>query len=195
MRLPSVLGNEQGPDRISLYLARLVLQRHHFPSASSPSFLDLSHARILELGAGTGVLSTLLGPLCTRYIATDQAAALPLLRKNAPSAITVEELDWCSPGRPTESFDLILAVDCIFNEALVQSLVDTLSAYAATTTAVLIVMELRSSEVSEAFLEAWLASRRWTVWRLDSSALGKELGDGRYAAWLGFNGRSQVGPC
>ncbi|CEH18583.1 Cytosine deaminase FCY1 and related enzymes [Ceraceosorus bombacis] len=83
--------------RSSLSLASLMLRQLLSPScetsASAPPLLQ-SHsfqiARILELGAGTGVLPLLLlahpdiaAPnVGTTWIATDQAAMMPLLRRN-----------------------------------------------------------------------------------------------------------------
>lgn len=49
-------------------------------------------------------------------------------------------------------YDLILAVDCIYNESLVGPLVDTIAEYAACGAVVWVVVELRSSDVVSSFL-------------------------------------------
>jgi hypothetical protein len=82
-------------------------------------------------------------------------------------------------------FDVILAIDCVYNEALVRPLVRTMTAYASALTVAIVVMELRSSEVTEAFLEAWLESDQWHIWRVERSGLPAELGSGRYVIWAG----------
>lgn len=44
-------------------------------------------------------------------------------------------------------YDLILAVDCIYNENLVKPLVDTIAEYAGQNTVIWVVVELRSADV------------------------------------------------
>lgn len=160
----------------SLYLARHLLTQHHFPPASP--LLDatrLASARVLELGAGTGVLAALMAPLCGDYVATDRAENLRLVQRNvsanAPKAgssssssskaATVAPLDWAEvaaeAGRkaksgaryvpPESDTDLVIAVDCIYNESLVAPLVDTLAALCARGALAWVVVELRSSDV------------------------------------------------
>jgi hypothetical protein len=164
----------------SLFLAKHILRQYHFPSPTTSSLLDkstLSKARILELGAGTGLLSILLAPLCASYTVSDRFENLKLIQRNLalnaqsdksgkgkrpdPSAtlanVLVEEVDWMSISAERaragdkasirEEYDLILAVDCIYNESLVQPLVDTLARYTSPNTVVWVVVELRSSDV------------------------------------------------
>jgi hypothetical protein len=52
-------------------------------------------------------------------------------------------------SHPCQTYDLILAVDCIYNEYLVRPFIDTLSYYCqpGSSTVVLVVVELRSSDV------------------------------------------------
>ena len=129
---------------------------------------------MLELGSGTGLLALLLSPLCRRYTASDRLDNVRLVQRNlelnrphplgshtpsprvgAWSNVQVEEIDWvdvASRRRPRSSegehYDLVLAVDCIYNENLLQPLVDTLTYYATPgRTAVWVVVELRSADV------------------------------------------------
>jgi predicted nicotinamide N-methyase len=226
-------------DRISLsslYLARHILTQHHYPSPNPLINLEvLQRSRVLELGAGTGLLAVLLSPLCAEYTASDRLENLKLVHRNlelnglaprssslpSPSASTgkskrkdpgkaagviatqrtvLEEIDWVAvsdqrlraearsptktlrplPSSPTlaktplsphrtaqslsghidssggdmgdirsDEYDLVLAVDCIYNENLVKPLVDTLNAYCPPggNTVVWVVVELRSSDV------------------------------------------------
>ncbi|GAA6050452.1 hypothetical protein JCM3770_002603 [Rhodotorula araucariae] len=72
--------------RVSLYLARYLLQSHHFPSPSHPPLLpSLRTSTVLELGSGTGFLGIALRSIwgeSGRWIFTDQLANLPLVVRN-----------------------------------------------------------------------------------------------------------------
>ncbi|GAA6052644.1 hypothetical protein RTBOTA2_000342 [Rhodotorula toruloides] len=80
--------------RISLHLARFLLQQHHFPHPSHPPLLpSLSSSTILELGSGTGFLGSALRDIYSpakgkrgekggRWIFSDQLANLPLVVRN-----------------------------------------------------------------------------------------------------------------
>lgn len=153
----------------SLHLAKRVLQQHHFPPAAPDApLLDkaaLAAARVLELGAGTGVLASLLAPLCAEYTATDRRENLKLVRRNVEAngkegTAEVAELDWLDVAaarkkKGDEGYasplagdtDLVIAVDCIYNESLVGPLVDTLAALCAEGAVAWVVVELRSSDV------------------------------------------------
>jgi len=80
--------------------------------------------RVLELGAGLGLLSKCLVQLgAARCVATERALAMPLLQINcssnrSSSLIEVRELDWCSWSAleaQYEEFDLIVGSDLFFN--------------------------------------------------------------------------------
>lgn len=80
-----------------------------------------------------------------------------------------------------EEPDLLLVVDCIFNPALVEPLVAALTHYAVPQkTTVMVAVELRSHDVIEAFLAAWLKSAKWEIWRVGGKLLHR-----RYAIWVG----------
>jgi hypothetical protein len=159
------------------------------------------------------VLPILLSRLTDQWIATDQAALLPLIGKNVAGQdqktigqhVRVEELDWietasvyarrqqqahAAPRRtdPTslgDSIDLILAVDCLYNEALVIPFLHTIAYHAGHSTAVLAVSELRSSDVMLSFVSEWLALEQgsWEIWRV--GALGPVFDGGRNVIWVG----------
>ena len=78
--------------------------------------------------------------------------------KHASSGVRMEEIDWFD--MPTSrgsnivttsdhAYDLILAVDCVFNDALALPLINTMNRYCRTGshTAALVVVELRSPDV------------------------------------------------
>ncbi|KAK1924505.1 hypothetical protein DB88DRAFT_490695 [Papiliotrema laurentii] len=266
--------------RSSLYLARHILTQHHYPSPNSLINLEvLQRSRVLELGAGTGLLAVLLSPLCAEYTASDRLENLKLVHRNlelnglaprssslpSPSASTgkskrkdpgkaagviatqrtvLEEIDWVAvsnqrlraearsptktlrplPSSPTlaktplsphraarslsghidssggdkgdirsDEYDLVLAVDCIYNENLVKPLVDTLNAYCPPggNTVVWVVVELRSSDVLTLFMDTWLSDslsgdHPWTIVRLPAETMG--AWDGTRPRWVGWVG-------
>ncbi|KAJ6607476.1 putative methyltransferase-domain-containing protein [Mycena sp. CBHHK59/15] len=68
--------------KASIDFAQFILQENH---SKSRGFLDpekLPHARVLELGSGTGLLTIALSPLVNQYTATDIEELVPLIRKN-----------------------------------------------------------------------------------------------------------------
>ncbi|EIM86495.1 uncharacterized protein STEHIDRAFT_156802 [Stereum hirsutum FP-91666 SS1] len=143
--------------RASIDFARFVLQQYHFPVSDGlfdPP--DLDNAHILELGAGTGLFSLLIGTLVRRYTATDIPALVPLLQKNIPHqppsssslhshshghsqtptrphSISAAALDWTLPVHRQlpdpvlqDTPDILLAVDCIYHPSLIPPLLKTI---------------------------------------------------------------------
>ncbi|OCF40230.1 hypothetical protein I317_05987 [Kwoniella heveanensis CBS 569] len=95
--------------------------------------------------------------------------------------------DESDPG----TYDLLLAVDCIYNEHLVQPLVNTLARYCPRggKTVVWVVVELRSADVLTLFLEKWMddPSGPWTIVRLSEDAMGGWQGTrARWVGWVGW---------
>jgi predicted nicotinamide N-methyase len=136
-----------------------------------PVLLQRSHS----LTQGTTKQSQL--PLHTAvfrsWTATDQYDNLKLVRKNlrlngledTPS-VNIAELDWLNVRPPRagdgneELYDAIVAVDCLYNEALVAPFVRTLDRYAILgKTTVYVLVELRSSDVVSTE-EIWLRAVR-----------------------------------
>jgi predicted nicotinamide N-methyase len=130
----------------------------------------------LELGSGTGLLAILLSPLCGSYTASDLLVNLQLCARNLElngvdvvegqqsmeksgntgvdgrrAGVAMEEIDWfdSSASDIGSDYDLILAIDCVYNEALAIPLVNTMSRYCrvGSPTIALVVVELRSSDV------------------------------------------------
>ena len=118
--------------------------------------------------------------------------------------ITVEALDWTVlratvPHRRAGLFlleqadppDFIIIADCIYNPALLPALVDTINHYARTDhTRVLVAVELRADDVLREFLELWLASGNWEIWRIDKEERAEEelerSGKAEESGWLGY---------
>lgn len=170
----------------------------------------LANADVLELGGGTGVLSTLLAPCVKSWTVTDISELLPLIQKNhhknnkriANANVQFAELDWTWTTQQFQKnakqianhrYDLVFAVDCLYNEALVQPFVNSLNRLNCKY--VLVVSELRSAQVMQLFLETWLASGLWTVYRPAAPGtrdLGREdeseagLLGRRHVIWVGW---------
>lgn len=257
---------------LSIEFAKQVLTDIIFPSALQSIFSKphLQNAHVLELGAGTGVLSVLLGPHVEGWIASDLPVLVPLIEKNIKRNVGQEavgstkftysggttsqnqsvlgmELDWMSiaetkagsvarararehvrfpithslpspsprhpisasrsppksdPGHSeisteeankTAHVDLILAVDTLYNSALVPSFVAVINEFASPPctfsnstrevdfsssvseiaedpTLVVVVSELRDEDVMSSFLAAWLESDDWEIWRVGNAA-------------------------
>lgn len=159
------------------------------------------------------MLANLLSPYFASWTCTDIEALLPTIQKNirrnadsvkvrqpkghTSSAVEVLELDWTWTHKqllrefgPNEAgYDIALAVDCLFNESLVEPFVNTCDCIGAK--AVIVVSELRSPEVLRLFLETWLKREGWTIWRACKPGEGEKednlplLGK-KYVVWVGW---------
>ncbi|KAJ7583254.1 putative methyltransferase-domain-containing protein [Mycena floridula] len=195
--------------KASIDFAQLVLQQAHFPAQNQLfDYSNLDKIHLLELGAGTGLLSIVLSPFVARYTVTDIAALMPLIRKNITlnasssiSKIQAEELDWlvfqATPQnmRPQAfnftSADILLVVDCIYHPALLPALVETIDFLTVPDrTTVLVVVELRAEDVIRTFLELWLSKPGWQIWRLGrQGALPRP-----YVMWAGIKKSADLVP-
>ena len=162
---------------------------------------------IVELGCGiTGLIGIVMAHKVSRYILTDQAYIMKTLNNNikhnsppVPRASTrkaslkstisnlvTASLDWeidepsglLSHSDDGGGIDLVVACDCVYNEYLIQPLVDTMSAICRTSrgthsTTVLIAQQLRSESILESFLEAMILD--FEVWRLPDEHLSQSL--------------------
>ncbi|KAJ7043568.1 putative methyltransferase-domain-containing protein [Mycena alexandri] len=202
--------------RASVDFAQLILQQHHAKSPTSIFDEGLRDARVLELGSGTGLLGIALSPLVGHYTATDIAELLPLIRKNMSlnfpgwphvkqgtaaegRNISAFDFNWetllSTPASrrsqlfplPASPFDIVLIVDCIYHPTLLPPLLGAMD-YVSTagTTVVVVVMELRAEDVTREFLEGWLRSGEWEVWRMFVDA--EFWKDTPYVMWVGWKG-------
>lgn len=184
----------------SVDFARLILQQMYYLPAEKALFKK-GAGRILELGAGTGILGVLLSPFFKHYTMTDTEQLLPLIRKNVGTNypgwsprennfnVSVEPLNWMtfaemSPALRSQyvaslpAFDLVVAVDCTYNPSLLPALLSTIEGLSKPT---LVIAELRDEEVTRNFLVQWL-EMEWKVMRL-----GREGALNRpYVMWLGW---------
>lgn len=182
--------------------------------------------RILELGSGTGSLAVLTDELFEKgstatWTLSDQSSLLSTISRNlmsnglelgrdrSPTRYRIEDIDWfdtekdwlnrhavASKGREA-TYDVILAVDCLYNEALIPPFLHTLDLLAhpasndgTPATLVLIVSQLRSDDVMRLFIETWIGLPLWSVYRVTEEGLRGDLGlnisHGRYVVWCGW---------
>ena len=80
-----------------------------------------------------------------------------------------------------DNLALVLAVDTLYNPSLVPPFLSALEHYTSRGACALVVCELRAQEVIEVFLQQWLASGRWTLFRLSEALI--EL---PFVAWVGW---------
>ena len=149
---------------------------------------------------------------------TDLPDLIPLINKNinlnphlATPSLKVTPLDWftvqqCPPSSRDRVFpralglqspeggdiDLILAVDCIYNSALVPPLLTTIDHYASPDkTWVMVVMELRDEDVLREFLMQWTGLEGWTIWPVGNEEHSSLLDD-RFAIWMGHKRQQEI---
>ncbi|KIM24183.1 hypothetical protein M408DRAFT_331934, partial [Serendipita vermifera MAFF 305830] len=92
-----------------------------------------------------------------------------------------------SPG-----YDLILAVDCVYNPSLIPPLLTTIDLYTTPERSiVLVVMELRDEDVVREFLTQWGQMAGWKLWSIGDKS-GTSLLDPRFAIWVAFKGISSI---
>ena len=105
-------------------------------------------------------------------------------------------------GSSVKGVDLIIAVDTLYNTALVPPFLATLEEFSQEGTAVLVVCELRDEDVIRVFLEGWLSLGSWEVWRVGGRTtpgthnVGDGAGEeektfepflnGPFVSWLGW---------
>lgn len=160
---------------------------------------------VLELGCGiAGVVAMAMAPKIRRYIATDQQYVFKALRHNlkenglkpratqpgtqklskhvpdSTSNIELLALDWETDFAVdlAGTVDMIVACDCIYNEALIGPFVRTCrelcdSSRRQRATFCVVAQQLRSHTVFEAWLAAFCKDFR--VWRIPDNILGEGL--------------------
>ena len=140
-------------------------------------------ARVLELGAGVGLVSMTLASLGARVVATEREIALPLLRRNvennavacraAGGECEVVALDWLAAADALTNlgrFDVVIGADLVFasNAAVHAALADVLANVLAHGAECWLSHETRDVNVDTAFFAA-LQARGVSASRCDYS--------------------------
>ncbi|XP_035006322.1 protein N-lysine methyltransferase METTL21A [Hippoglossus stenolepis] len=115
--------------------------------------LQLKGKRVIELGAGTGLVGIVAALLGAEVTITDRASALDLLSTNVKSNLppdcegsaTVSELTWGQglDRYPAGGFDLVLGADIVYLEDTFVPLLQTLEHLSSDATAVLLACKIR----------------------------------------------------
>lgn len=168
-----------------------------------------STSTCIELGSGiSGIVALTLGPKVASFTATDQDYAMKLLRQNISSnldavfpapkkggkskksppsnpntdRVTAEILDWESDSvSHLGPYNLIIACDCIYNEALIEPLNTTCAALCKrnsdpeNSTLCVVAQQLRSPDVFEAWIKSF--HRLFHMWQVPDRLLTKDLAE------------------
>ena len=144
--------------------AAVVLSRFVCRHATAIGLPIGDSARWLELGAGCGAVGIAASKLLpVPVVLSDQESILPILQKNllenrCTARTTLALLEWGKDGESSvkeePGFDVIVGADCVFNENLIDMLIETLLRFAGRDTTILMAMELREPSVTSAFLHA-----------------------------------------
>jgi predicted nicotinamide N-methyase len=176
---------------------------------------------IVELGCGiTGLIGLVLASNVSDYVLTDQSYVMRTLQHNIESNATpvkvkgkkatnpanqprAVQLDWENNAasleglglQSSQTIDLVVVCDCVYNEYLVKPLVATLVDVCqlnneVTQTGILIAQQLRSDTIFEQFLAALM--NHFSVWRVTDEYLSADLHHGSgYALHIGVLRSSQ----
>ncbi|KAG9442003.1 hypothetical protein H6P81_017857 [Aristolochia fimbriata] len=147
--------------------------------AVDTGMLLLQGKKVVELGAGCGLVGCIAALLGAKVILTDLPDRLKLLKKNveanveesySPGEATVAELEWGDDPdcRLTEPMpDIVLGSDVIYSEGAVTNLLVTLQQLSTIHTTIILAGELRNDAVLEYFLE--LALQDFEVGHVDQT--------------------------
>ncbi|KAE9040854.1 hypothetical protein PR002_g4739 [Phytophthora rubi] len=141
-----------------------------------------TRAKVVELGAGVGLVGMALAVLGARVVLTDQEYALPLLIKNVAvnfcdrddgeasnsrevMAPTVEECQWGEPFKTgtclaswRKSTDVVVFSDVLYHASAFLLLIETLHELASPTTDVFFSFETRNASIEASFLQQLAAT-------------------------------------
>jgi len=138
--------------------------------------IQLDHKRVLELGAGCGLVgltASLLG--AESVVLTDLPHIVPLLQcnvnSNRLSNVECVACDWYQP-KQLGTFDVILVADCVWMEDLVTPLLSTLKRMTTKSTIVYITYQRRGKGTHLAFWKG--LHETFDVHDVDTSAVGLE---------------------
>ncbi|CAL9205120.1 unnamed protein product [Musa hybrid cultivar] len=156
--------------------------------------LSLHGKRVVELGAGCGLVGCIAALLGADVMLTDLPDRLKLLKKNVDlnvegwnkrGSARVSELTW-GDDIDTELLDpmpdIVLGSDVVYSEAAVDDLLSTLKQICGCHTTVFVAGELRNDAVLEYFLEG--AMKEFVVGRVDQSQWHPDYRSDRVALYI-----------
>ncbi|WOL05382.1 protein N-lysine methyltransferase METTL21A isoform X2 [Canna indica] len=163
---------------------------HAFDSGT----LSLHGKRVVELGAGCGLVGCIAALLGADVILTDLPDRLKLLKKNVDvnvgegnkrGSARVTELEW-GDDLDDEFFDpvpdIVLGSDVVYSEGAVEDLLTTLKQISGCHTTIFVAGELRNDAVLEYFLEG--AMKEFLVGRIDQGQWHPDYCSDRVAIYV-----------
>lgn len=134
---------------------------------------------ILELGAGTGICSIALSVYGANVVATDLPEILPLLNHNIEKnseilkgSLIAKDLNWGERNLGMR-FDMILLIDCLYYEASLEPLLETIKSHGIAQTEIILIYEERDigrpASVQKQFFD--LAKLEFDISKIENSEL------------------------
>ncbi|PWA50129.1 S-adenosyl-L-methionine-dependent methyltransferases superfamily protein [Artemisia annua] len=155
--------------------------------------LVLQGKKVVELGAGCGLVGCIAALLGSQVILTDMPDRLRLLKKNVEDNLygnvrgsaTVNELMW--GDRPDRELveplpDFVIGSDVIYSEEAVTDLLETLIDLSGIETTIILAGELRNDAVLEYFMEA--AMENFIIGRVDQEGWHPDYHSPRVAMYV-----------
>lgn len=108
---------------------------------------DYGGVRVLELGAGTGLVGLALASDGAVVTITDMEALLPLLELNAADSgglVTATGLQWDQASTMSTDFDLVVGCEIVYSLASQSELIYALQHFVTSTTECCLVVNLRN---------------------------------------------------
>ncbi|KAF8552735.1 hypothetical protein OG21DRAFT_1465295 [Imleria badia] len=192
----AVLQQRFFPPETPVFNSSRLAESHCLELGAGTGLLGLALAPIVRTYTITDIRPLL--PLIRKNVSLNSPGWRDGSLGDSKPNITIEELDWLALASLTSStararycppestdlvaWDVVFAVDCIYNPSLLPALVDTIDAVStAGRTWVLVVAELRQEDVLREFLDLWLkqASRKWEITRVEG------LLDVHFVVWAG----------
>ncbi|XP_024963055.1 protein N-lysine methyltransferase METTL21A isoform X5 [Cynara cardunculus var. scolymus] len=163
-------------------------------NAVETGLLGLQGKKVVELGAGCGLVGCIAALLGAQVILTDMPDRLRLLKKNIEDNMygdvrgcaTANELTWGDRPEPelVEPLpDFVIGSDVIYSEEAVTDLLDTLVELSGINTTIILAGELRNADaILEYFLEA--AMEEFMIGRVDQAGWHPDYRSPRVAMYV-----------
>ncbi|KAI3692730.1 hypothetical protein L6452_32552 [Arctium lappa] len=162
-------------------------------NAVETGLLGLQGKKVVELGAGCGLVGCIAALLGAQVILTDMRDRLRLLKKNVEDNMygdvrgcaTVNELTWGDRPEPelVEPLpDFVMGSDVIYSEEAVTDLLDTLVELSGINTTIILAGELRNDAILEYFMET--AMEEFMIGRVDQAGWHPDYRSPRVAMYV-----------
>ncbi|KAL8196117.1 hypothetical protein R6Q57_025117 [Mikania cordata] len=162
-------------------------------NAVETGLLVLQGKKVVEVGAGCGLVGCIAALLGSQVILTDMPDRLKLIKKNIEDNLygdvrgcaTVNELIWgdCpDPELVKPVPDFVIGSDVIYSEEAVTDLLETLVDLSGSGTTIILAGELRNDAVLEYFMEA--AMEDFIIGRVDQAGWHPDYRSPRVAMYV-----------